>query len=339
MQDPLLAAAPTHAPLQHHLLRKSRNASSIRVPCQDICINNPPSKHILKIETRLVMPAPPPRAPTFPAFVDEVKDLDIAPVSSTIKQVVDTEPSPVVNMKEMSSDQTVPVVPLPVMASRSRVKAILLWKDVKLTGLVFAVCVLFFYLTLGRGLSVLSVVGALWAGYLALGSIVVRANSYLGGKLDRYVKRPERGVPFLRRDVLYRGVDTVVEEVNEVGEEIRDVLYCENLGLTVGGIMSGFAVYVIGMYCSMLVVFLVLTLGLFTLPVLYEKNKKEVDDAVAKVSDVAVKKIEVGRKAMGEQVAKAREVAVEKSAPLWDKAPPAARNLAQKIGLAKEKAQ
>lgn len=228
---------------------------------------------------------------------------------------------------------------MPVMTSRSKVKAVLLWKDVKLTGLVVAVCVLFFYLTLGRGLSVLSVLGALWAGYLVLGSVVVRANSSLGGKLDRYVKRPERGTPFLRRDALYRAVDTVVEEVNEVGDEIRDVLYCQDVGLTVGGALGGIAVYYIGMYCSMLVVLVILTVGLFTIPVLYEKNKKQVDDAVAKVSDVAAKKMEVGRKAMGEQVAKAREVAVEKSAPLWDKAPPAARNLAQKIGLAKEKAQ
>lgn len=280
-----------------------------------------------------IMPAPP-RAPTFPAFVDEVKDID-DPVLHENKDLSKSQPSPLVDMTDLpsSSPAQVPVVPLPVAQGRSRVRAVLLWRDPKVSALVLGVCVLFFYLTLVKGLTVLSVIGALCASYLLVGSVVVRVNRYAGRRLDRYLTRPAMGTPLLRRDVMYRAVDTVVEEVNDVGEEIRDVLYCEKPGVTAVSLLLSLALYYLGKYCSVLVVLLVATLAAFTLPLLYEKNKKQVDDAVAKATDIASKKMEMGRKVVEERAIKARDVVAAKSAPLLEKAPPAAKNLAEKMGL------
>lgn len=276
----------------------------------------------------------PPRAPTFPAFVDEVKDIDDMVLDEN-KNLSKSRPAPIVDMTDMPTTGSagVPVVPLPVSQSRSRIKAILLWRDPKLSALVFGVCILFFYLTLVRALSVLSVIGALSALYFIIGSIVVQVNAYTKGRLDKYVMRPARGTPLLRRDVLYRGVDTIVEEANDVGDEIRDVLYCEKASVIAVSLVLSAALYFLGKHCSVLVVLLVATLALFTLPLLYEKNKKQVDDAVAKATDIASKKMEMGRKVVEEKAIKARDVVAAKSAPLLEKAPPAAKNLAEKIGL------
>lgn len=276
----------------------------------------------------------PPRAPTFPAFVDELKDIDDKVLDEN-KNLSKSRPAPIVDMTDVPTTGSagVPVVPLPVSQSRSRVRAVLLWRDPKLSALVFGVCMLFFYLTLVKGLSVLSVIGALSGLYLFIGAIVVRVNAYTGGKLDKYVARPAPGTPLLRRDVMYRAVDTIVEEANDIGEEIRDVLYCEKVGVTALSLVVSVALYYLGKYCSVLVVLLVTTLASFTLPLLYEKNKKQVDDAVAKATDIASKKMEMGRKVVEEKAIKARDVVAAKSAPLLDKAPPAAKNLAEKIGL------
>ncbi|CDF41185.1 unnamed protein product [Chondrus crispus] len=227
----------------------------------------------------------------------------------------------------------VPVVPLPVAQSKSRLKAIVLWRDPKISAIVLAACMLFFYLTLVRGLSVLSVIGAFSGAYLILGIIIVNVNKRTGGKLNSYITRPATGTPLLRRETIYRGVDTVIEECNEVGEEIRDVLYCDKPPLTLGCAFVAFLVYIAGNYFSLLSVLLVGTIALFTLPLAYEKNKKTVDDAVARASDAAAKHIETGRKVATDRAVKLRDVAAAKSAPLLEKAPPVAKNLAEKFGL------
>lgn len=290
------------------------------------------------------MPAPP-RAPTFPAFIDDIKeidDTDFVDASHKDSPPPPTQPqtsSPIAQMADPATPTAaaaaaaVPVVPLPVAQSKSRLKAVLLWRDPKVSALVFAACLLFFYLTLVRGMSVLSVIGALSGAYLVVGLLVVNVNKHTGGKLDAYVTRPPAGTPLLRRDVIYRGVDTVIEEVNEVGEEIRDILYCEKAGLALGCAFVALVVYVAGMYFSLLYVMLVETIALFTLPLAYEKNKKTVDDAVARASDAAAKHIETGKKVATDRAVRLRAVAAERSAPLLDKAPPVAKNLAEKFGL------
>lgn len=304
------------------------------------------------------MPEPPPRAPTFPAFIDQVKEIDdsdfVPNAAPTIPSTLPSEsiPSPVVTMGDTSNAigansststsaaDAVPVVPLPVAQRKSRVRAVLLWRDPKVTGAIVAVDMVFFYLTLVRGSSILSVIGGLFFAYLALGLIVVNANKRMGGKLDKYVARPPASTPLFRRESAIRIADTVVEEGNEVAEEIRDIVYCDKPSITLAWMAFAFVVYILGKYFSLLSVFLVLTIAAFTVPLAYEKNKKTVDDALATASDTASRHLETGRRIATERAEQMREVAAERSAPLLEKAPPVARNFAEKMGLTpKKKAQ
>lgn len=299
------------------------------------------------------MPELPPRAPTFPGFIDKLPDEtteDSITTSTTTSNLPDTtttkinssssSPSPLVDMSpditishSTSTSTDVPVVPLPVAPRRSRIRAILLWRDPKVSAFVLSCFLLFFYLTLVRALSVLSVIGALFGLYLIIGLITTNANKYTGGKLDTYLARPTSGTPLFKRDALIRALDFVIDEGNDVAEEIRDIIYCDKTPITFAWMTIAFIIYMAGKFCSLLSVLLVAVIGIFTIPILYEKNKKQVDDTLAKASDAASRHIESGRRVAADRAVKLKAAAAEKSAPLLQKAPPAARDFAKKLGF------
>lgn len=192
---------------------------------------------------------------------------------------------------------------------------------------------LFFYLTLFKKLSILSVLGALLAMYLSTGLVIVNVNNMTGNKLDPYIARPSVSTPIFKKEVVNHWAETVMEEGNEIGNDVRDVLYCDKTNLTLTWIFLGLVAYIAGRYFSLLPVFFVLTLLAFSLPLAYEKNKTEVDNAVAKATECASKHLETGRKIAGERAGQLREIAAEK----LDKAPPAIRSTAARVGLAPAK--
>lgn len=285
------------------------------------------------------MPVPPPRAPTLPSFADSIQEIDDSEFVDNANNPTPSDMQPVTPLGARGVDGAsgVPVAPLPVAQRKSRLVAVLLWRDPKLSGVVFGANMLFFYLTLVRGSSVLSVIGALFAVYIALRFVSVHVNARIGGKLDKYIARPPVGTLLFRREPLIRAVDTIVEEGNEISDELRDMIYCDKMAVAGGWMFVALSVYFIGMHFSLLAVFFVCTLALFSLPLAYEKNKKQVDDALAKVTDAASKQIETGRKAAVDRAVMMRDTAAERSGPYLEKAPPAARNFAEKLGLTPKK--
>ncbi|PXF48474.1 Reticulon-1 [Gracilariopsis chorda] len=293
------------------------------------------------------MPDPPPRAPTFPSFIDQQPDSSLKTAS------LYAEPSAHVNMDQStaiphaglstptasSTSASIPAVPLPVAQSKSRIRAILLWRDPKVTAIIFGADMLFFYLTLVRGFSVLSVCGLLFGLYLALRLAAFHVNKHMGGKFDSYLARPSASTPLFRRESMMRVVDTIVEEGNEISEQLRDIIYCDKMGITAAWMFVALMIYVAGNWFSLVSVFFLASLAVFSLPLAYEKNKKQVDDAFAKASDTASRHLESGRRAAAEQAVKLRDAAVQKSTPYLEKAPPVARNLAEKMGLTPKKMQ
>lgn len=228
-----------------------------------------------------------------------------------------------------STSASVPVVPLPVAQSRSRIKNMLMWRNPKLSGIVFAVCMLFFYLTLFRKQSIVAVLGGLMTLYLIVGLMVVNVNNMVGNQLDKFIKRPAVSEPLFKKELVNYWAETLMDEGNEIGEVLRDVLYCDDTKRTVGWIFISLTVYIIGKYFSMLPVFFVLTLVAFSLPLLYERNKKEVDGALAKAGAEASRHIEVGRKIGVEKALKVKELAATK----LEKAPPGVKSFTKKLGL------
>lgn len=307
---------------------------------------HPSSPYLLKLLK--AMPDPPPRAPTFPSFIDQQPDTSSL---KTPTSCPDPEPSPYVNMDQStphaglstptasSTSASIPAVPLPVAQSKSRIRAILLWRDPKITGIIFGADMLFFYLTLVRGLSVLSVCGLLFGLYLTFRLAAFHVNKHMGGKFDNYLARPPASTPLFRRDSMMHVVDTIVEEGNEISEQLRDIIYCDKMGVTAAWMFVALVIYVAGNWFSLVSVFFLASLAVFSLPLAYEKNKKQVDDALAKASDTASRHLESGRRAAAEQAVKLRDAAVEKSTPYLEKAPPVARNLAVKMGLTPKKVQ
>ncbi|CAN8074143.1 unnamed protein product [Agarophyton chilense] len=297
------------------------------------------------------MPLPPPRAPSFPSFIDQAPTHSTASktpttdssINSSINDpssLVNMDPStPVASLSTPSASEAIPAVPLPVAPSKSRIRAILLWRDPKITGIIFASHMLFFYLTLIRGNSVLSVCGLLFGLYIAMRLAAQYANKRMGNKFDKYLARPPASTPLFRRDSMMRVVDTIVEEGNEVSEQLRDIIYCNKPVVAIKWMLVGFVIYQAGKWFSIVTICFIDSLALFSVPLLYEKNKKKVDDALAKASDTASRHLESGRRAAADRAVKLRDVAMQKSTPYLEKAPPVARNLAEKMGLTPKKKQ
>ncbi|KAI0565471.1 Reticulon [Gracilaria domingensis] len=288
------------------------------------------------------MPVPPP-APTFPSFIDQAPTDSAAPKTPSAADpspLVTMDPStPVASLATPSASEGIPAVPLPVAPSKSRIRAVLLWRDPKVTGVIFAADMLFFYLTLIRGNSVLSVCGLLFGLYLAVRLAAVYANKHMGNKFDKYLARPPPSTPLFRRDSMMRVVDTIVEEGNEVAEQLRDIIHCDKPVVAAKWMFVAFVIYQAGKFFSIVTICFLASLAMFSVPLLYEKNKKQVDDAFAKASDTASRHLESGRRAAADRAVKLRDVAVQKSTPYLEKAPPVARNLAEKMGLTPKKMQ
>ncbi len=292
-----------------------------------------------------------PRAPTFPAVPAEIQEVEEEPIAdyknisardrqerSVPKQ--GSIPAPArhipkipVAPRSASMDTTstsssgVPVVPLPVAKSRSRIKNILLWRNPKVTGLIFASEMLFFYFTLYRQQSILAVFGGLLTMYLIVGIIVVNVNKMAGGQLDKYIKRPAVEVPIFKKETVNFWAETLMDEGNDIGGYFRNVLYCDNNKLTMSWIFVALTIYIVGKYFSLLPVFFVVFLLSFSLPLVYEKNQKDFDAVLSKVADVASKHLEKTHKYSVEQATKVRDIAAKK----LEQGPPAARSLADKI--------
>lgn len=300
------------------------------------------------------MPNPPPRAPTFPKFIDqEIDDLDFATPPRTMDAAdrfapenIPTPDTP--DMQEVSasisqsiassttrtasamSDSTssaaaaaVPVVPLPTAHRKSVIGNILLWRQPKVTAVYFGGAMTFFFLTLIRGQEPLSVSGILFAVYQVTGIIVVKVNrQFLKGKLDKYINRPPEGTPLFRQDVANRWASIIVEEGNDIQHTLRDVMYCDKPPVVAACALVGLIIYALGSKFSFLGLFFVGTLMLFSLPLVYDRNKKHIDDTVAKAADSINRQIVMGQK-----------IASDKAAELLENAPPAARDMASRVGL------
>lgn len=273
-------------------------------------------------------PSAPPRAPTFPSFVadvPEVDDSDFVDDDDHVSNPRSTAPPSIPGGGSMSlsaPSHTVPVVPLPVSKRSSVIASVFLWRDTKLSGLLFGAAMFFFYLTLVRENSVLSILGLLFALYQLV--IVGLRSAKHKFKLNlRFIsERPPGDTPLFRQDTAARWANLLVEEGNDIKDILRDIIYCDAPQSTTACILVGMNVYFIGQFVSLLAVLFVLTLFLFTIPLAYERNKKQVDDTMARAANT-----------LSTKATSCKRLAEDKTTQLLDKAPPAVRQLAQRAGM------
>lgn len=296
---------------------------------------------------------PLPRAPTFPALPADIQEVEEVPIgdyktnhprasplqkryvkgsspSSARKPPADPARTRAMDERPNSSTSAssgVPVVPLRVAKGRSRMKEILLWRDLKTSGMLFGIGMVFFYFTLYRGQSMLAVFGGFMTMYLIVGSIVVNVNKVTGGKLDKYIKRPAVVEPVFKKDAVNWWMETIMDEGNDMVGYFRDLMYCDHPKLSGMWIGISLVLYIVGKYFSIIPIMFAVFLLSFSLPLIYEKNQKDLDAKLAKIADMAEKHFEKTREISMKQANKYRDLAANK----METGPLAVRGLADKI--------
>lgn len=293
---------------------------------------------------------PPKRAPTFPVLPAHIQEVEEEPISdykssSRVSDLQKRYVKPDAAARNPSADpirsramddrtnsstsgsSNVPVVPLRVAKGRSRMKEILLWRDPKTTGMIFAAGMVFFYFTLYRGQSMLAVVGGLMTMYLIIGAIVVNVNKVAGGQLDKYIKRPAVVEPVFKKEAVNWWAETIMDEGNDMVGYFRDLMYCDHPKLTGIWIGISLVLYIVGKYFSLIPILFVMFLLAFSLPLVYEKNQKDLDAKLAKIADIAEKHFEKTREMSMQQANKMRDLAAKK----METGPQAIRGYADKI--------
>lgn len=224
--------------------------------------------------------------------------------------------------KSPNTKYGVPKVPLPVSSGKSRLRSLLMWEDRKLSSAVFSFCMLFFYMTLWKGLSILSVIGSLMFFYLCAGLLITQLNSAFHGPIDKYIKKPPRGELFFRREVVEKWADTIMDIGNAYADDLRDVIYCDDPKLTAKWIGISIGIYLLGIIFSPLWLLFLGMICAFSLPLAYERNKKQVDQTVQRAKEVSTQKAR-----------EIKEVTQQKAAPYLEKAHPMVKQTAEKMGI------
>eukprot|EP00172_Hildenbrandia_rubra_P000784 Plantae.Rhodophyta-Hildenbrandia_rubra.ctg1442.p1 GENE.Plantae.Rhodophyta-Hildenbrandia_rubra.ctg1442~~Plantae.Rhodophyta-Hildenbrandia_rubra.ctg1442.p1 ORF type:complete len:290 (-),score=63.30 Plantae.Rhodophyta-Hildenbrandia_rubra.ctg1442:422-1291(-) len=271
----------------------------------------------------------PPQAPKYPSLTDDVvKEVDDSEYTSATSNLTPAKDNKSSTIMTDSSTYTTPVrnstgvpkVHLPVSSGKSRLRKLLMWEDRKFSAVMFTLAMLFFYLTLWKGLSILSVSGALFGLYLLSGTIIVYVNQALNGPFDKFVKKPPRGEPFFRKEVVEKWTSTFMDMGNELADDIRDVLYCENPKVSSKWMGISFGVYVLGIWFSPLVLLFLATIFAFSLPLLYHRNKKQVDDAAAKALEVSRAKAAQAYELSARKAVQAKKAVSQTATPYLKKA-------------------
>lgn len=281
-------------------------------------------------DTSAAAPPQPPRYPSLPDdVVQEVDDSEYTSGTSNYQSgsrggmnssTMMTDDSS--SYKSPNTKYGVPKVPLPVSSGKSRLRSLLMWEDRKLSGAVFTFCMLFFYMTLWKGLSILSVIGSLMFVYLCAGLLITQLNSAFHGPIDKYIKKPPRGEMFFRRDVVEKWADTIMDIGNAYADDLRDVIYCDDPRLTLKWISISIGIYLLGMIFSPMWLLFLGTICAFSLPLAYERNKKQVDQTVQRAKEVSTQKAR-----------EIKEVTQQKAAPYLEKAHPMVKQTAEKMGI------
>ena len=170
-------------------------------------------------------------------------------------------------------------VPVP---SQSAVVSLLTWRDPAATGKVFGAIISALILTK------VNVFNHLFhLAYLAL--LAAAAAEYAGRVLtgEGFVKK-YAGTPKLRIDTFRNSVLPVVGDAAEALEtEVHRVVYAQNIEATLKAAGSSYILYKLTSWFSLYTLIFATVLLAFSVPYVYQSNKKEVDAAVAQYTKLA----------------------------------------------------
>jgi len=225
-------------------------------------------------------PPPPPTAPPAAAAAAEpLPQEEPAPVVT--RAASEPVPAPAAYAHSPSKAQTHPLMQFPTVVD------LLYWRDVKTTGVVFgAALLLLLSLTACSIVSVTSYIG------LALLSVTVTFRIYKG--VLQAIQKSDDGHPFkqyldmdisLSDDLVHKYGLAGLDKFNKLVLELRRLFLVEDLVDSIKfAVLMWILTYIGALFNGLTLIILVLVGG-FSLPVVYEKNQVQVDHYLALVNN------------------------------------------------------
>ncbi|XP_076872088.1 reticulon-4b isoform X3 [Brachyhypopomus gauderio] len=169
---------------------------------------------------------------------------------------------------------------------RDKVVDLLYWRDVKNTGVVFGALLL-----LLLSLSACSIISVLSYVALALLSVTVTLRIYKG--VLQAIQKSDEGHPFrayldqeiaLSQELVHKYSDVVLERVNAILIELRRLFLVEDLVDSLKFAVIMWILTYVGALFNGLTLLILGLVGVFTLPIVYEKHQTQIDHYIALVN-------------------------------------------------------
>ncbi|XP_061083504.1 reticulon-4-like isoform X4 [Conger conger] len=169
---------------------------------------------------------------------------------------------------------------------RDEVVDLLYWRDIKTTGVVFG-ALLFLLLSL----TVCSIVSVCSYVALALLSVSISFRIYKG--ILQAVQKSDEGHPFkvyldqdvaLPEDSVHQYSDLALERINVWIVELRRLFLVEDLVDSLKFAVGMWVLTYVGALFNGLTLLILVLIGVFSCPVIYEKNQKQIDHYVELVT-------------------------------------------------------
>ncbi|XP_064174351.1 reticulon-4-like isoform X6 [Anguilla rostrata] len=177
----------------------------------------------------------------------------------------------------------------------NKVVDLLYWRDIKTTGVVFGAC-LFLLLSL----TVCSIVSVCSYVALTLLSVTIAFRIYKG--ILQAIQKSDEGHPFkayldqdvaLSEDMVHKYSDLALERINVWIVELRRLFLVEDLVDSLKFAVGMWVLTYVGALFNGLTLIILALVGVFSCPVIYEKNQKQIDHYVqlvtGQVKDIVAK--------------------------------------------------
>jgi len=221
--------------------------------------------------------------------------------------------------------------------AQTTVKDVIYWKNVKVTGTLFALGNLFFFLTLVSKYTFLRVAATFTFLYFCLGFAIVNGSKAAVGFVgENAVPRPTLGGSYINKASIQEHIDDVLFLINSGIDEIKKALYCVDNVFTLKLIGFFFALSLVGRIFPDLVLAYLIFLALFLGPITYEKNQEKIDEYIDKARKEAAVHYEKGMVVAKEKAGKLKDTIAEKGTPLLEKNP-RLREMAERAGFTPQK--
>ncbi|XP_036402057.1 reticulon-4-like isoform X1 [Megalops cyprinoides] len=219
--------------------------------------------------------------------VQETPSLSPAPLAHSTT----SEPEPLPATKPTAASGTSHPEPpkpasMPYLSTRAVVD-LLYWRDIKTTGVVFGAS-LFLLLSL----TVCSIVSVCSYVALALLSVTITFRIYKG--ILQAVQKSDEGHPFkvyldrdvaLSEDMVHKYSDVALERLNVGIKELRRLFLVEDLVDSLKFAVVMWILTYVGALFNGLTLLILALVGVFSCPVIYEKNQTQIDHYVALVKN------------------------------------------------------